>query len=82
MVMSGVAAAALAGGLVTSLAFPAAAVGAAGAGRHGPRVLLGLSDGSEEALDPATLTVDGAGILRAFARAGRLEALGGVRAVE
>ena len=40
MVMSGVAAAALAGGLVTSLAFPAAAVGAAGAGRHGPRVLL------------------------------------------
>ena len=40
MVMSGVAAAALAGGLVTSLAFPAAAAGAAGAGRHGPRVLL------------------------------------------
>ena len=39
MVMSGVAAAALAGGLVTSLAFPAAAAGAAGAGRHGPRVL-------------------------------------------
>jgi hypothetical protein len=40
MVMSGVAAAALAGGLVTSLAFPAAAAGAAGAGRHGPHVLL------------------------------------------
>jgi hypothetical protein len=40
MVMSGVAAAALAGGLVTSLAFPAAAADAAGAGRHGPRVLL------------------------------------------
>src|SRR5690242_9851155 len=40
MVMSGVAAAALAGGLLTSLAFPAAAVGAAEAGRHGPHVLL------------------------------------------
>jgi hypothetical protein len=40
----------------------------------GGRVLLGLSDGSEEALDPTTLTVDAAGILRAFARGGRLEA--------
>src|SRR6476619_8357227 len=40
MVMSGVAAAALAGGLVTFLAFPAAAADAAGAGRHGPHVLL------------------------------------------
>ena len=40
MVMSGVAAAALAGGLATSLAFPAAAASAAEAGRHGPHVLL------------------------------------------
>lgn len=40
MVLSGFAAAALAGGLVTSFAFPAAAAGAAGAGRHGPHVLL------------------------------------------
>jgi uncharacterized protein len=38
------------------------------------RLLLALSDGSEEALDPATLTVDGAGVLRAFVRGGRLEA--------
>ena len=35
---------------------------------------LALSDGSEEALDPATLTVDGAGVLRAWVRGGRLEA--------
>ena len=35
---------------------------------------LALSDGSEEALDPATLTVDGAGVLRARVRGGRLEA--------
>jgi uncharacterized protein len=40
----------------------------------GDRVLLGLSDGSEEPLDPATLTVDGAGVLRAWSRGGRLEA--------
>jgi hypothetical protein len=40
----------------------------------GGRVLLGLSDGSEEPLDPATLTVDHAGVLRAFVRDGRLEA--------
>jgi hypothetical protein len=40
----------------------------------GERILLALSDGSEEALDPATLTVDDAGVLRARARGGRLEA--------
>jgi hypothetical protein len=38
------------------------------------RVLLGLSDGSEEPLDPATLTIDDAGVLRCWARGGRLEA--------
>jgi hypothetical protein len=38
------------------------------------RVLLALSDGSEEPLDPATLTIDAAGVLRAWARGGRLEA--------
>jgi hypothetical protein len=38
------------------------------------RLLLALSDGSEEALDPATLTVDEAGVLRAWVRGGRLEA--------
>jgi hypothetical protein len=37
-------------------------------------VLLALSDGSEEPLDPATLTVDDAGVLRAWVRGGRLEA--------
>jgi hypothetical protein len=37
-------------------------------------VHLALSDGAEEPLDPATLTVDGAGILRAWVRGGRLEA--------
>jgi hypothetical protein len=36
--------------------------------------VLALSDGSEEALDPATLTVDEAGLLRAWVRGGRLEA--------
>jgi hypothetical protein len=40
----------------------------------GERVLLALSDGAEEALDPATLTVDAAGVLRARVRGGRLEA--------
>lgn len=35
---------------------------------------LALSDGSEEPLDPATLTVDAAGVLRAWVRGGRLEA--------
>ena len=37
-------------------------------------VQLALSDGSEEALDPATLTVDDVGVLRAWVRGGRLEA--------
>ena len=37
-------------------------------------VRLALSDGSEEPLDPATLTVDDAGVLRAWVRGGRLEA--------
>ena len=37
-------------------------------------IWLALSDGAEEALDPATLTVDGDGILRAWVRGGRLEA--------
>jgi hypothetical protein len=41
---------------------------------EGERVLLALSDGSEEALDPATLTVDEAGVLRARVRGGRLAA--------
>jgi hypothetical protein len=38
------------------------------------RVLLALTDGSEEALDPAALTVDDAGVLRARVRGGKLEA--------
>jgi hypothetical protein len=38
------------------------------------RVVLALSDGAEEPLDPATLTVDAAGVLRARVRGGRLEA--------
>ena len=38
------------------------------------QVYLALSDGNEEALDPATLTVDDAGVLRAWVRGGRLEA--------
>jgi uncharacterized protein len=37
-------------------------------------VRLALSDGSEEPLDPTTLTVDDAGVLRAWVRGGRLEA--------
>src|SRR5215469_10254442 len=40
MIMSGFAAAALVGGLVTSFAFPATAAGAAGASVHRPHVLL------------------------------------------
>ena len=40
----------------------------------GGGVYLALSDGSEEPLDPATLTVDDAGVLRAWVRGGRLEA--------
>ncbi len=37
-------------------------------------IWLALSDGAEEALDPQTLTIDGAGILRSWVRGGRLEA--------
>jgi hypothetical protein len=37
-------------------------------------VRLALSDGSEEALDPETLTIDDEGVLRAWVRGGRLEA--------
>ena len=40
----------------------------------GETILLALSDGSEEPLDPATLTIDAAGILRCRARGGALEA--------
>src|SRR5678815_3710105 len=46
----------------TPLVARAARIDAAGA------VQLALSDGSEEALDPATLTVDEAGVLRAWVR--------------
>jgi hypothetical protein len=52
----------------TPLVARAARVDPAGA------VTLALSDGSEDALDPATLTVDQDGILRAWVRGGRLEA--------
>lgn len=52
----------------TPLVARAARIDAAGA------VHLALSDGSEERLDPATLTVDEAGVLRAWVRGGRLEA--------
>jgi uncharacterized protein len=41
---------------------------------QGERALLGLSDGSEEPLDPDGLTVDPAGTLRCRVRDGRLEA--------
>src|SRR3954471_8965451 len=52
----------------TPLVARAARVDAAG------EVQLALSDGSEEPLDPGTLTVDDAGVLRAWVRGGRLEA--------
>ena len=52
----------------TPLVARAARVDAAG------NVHLALSDGSDEALDPTTLTVDDAGVLRAWVRGGRLEA--------
>ena len=52
----------------TPLLVRAARVDPAGA------VFLALSDGAEEPLDPATLTVDGAGQVRAYVRGGRLEA--------
>jgi uncharacterized protein len=47
----------------------------------GERVLLALSDGGEEVLDPGTLTVDDAGVLRARVRGGKLEARLGTSAV-
>jgi hypothetical protein len=37
-------------------------------------IQLSLSDGAEEPLDPATLTADAAGVLRAWVRGGRLQA--------
>ena len=40
----------------------------------GGAVRLALSDGSEETLAPETLTVDDAGVLRAWVRSGRIEA--------
>jgi hypothetical protein len=40
----------------------------------GDRIWLSLSDGAEEALDPATLTVGDDGVLRAWVRGGRIEA--------
>jgi hypothetical protein len=40
----------------------------------GDQARLALSDGSEEALDPDTLTIDAAGVLRCRVRAGKLEA--------
>jgi uncharacterized protein len=52
----------------TPLVVRAARVDPAGA------VFLALSDGAEEPLDPATLTVDAAGQVRVFVRGGRLEA--------
>ncbi len=45
------------------------------------RVLLALSDGSEEPLEPETLTVDDAGVLRARVRGGKLAARLGTSAV-
>ena len=52
----------------TPLVARAARIDAAGT------IWLALSDGAEEALEPNTLTADGAGVLRAWVRGGRLEA--------
>ena len=41
---------------------------------EGDAVMVALSDGSEERLDPGTLTVDEHGVLRCAVRGGRLEA--------
>jgi hypothetical protein len=41
---------------------------------QGKRAFLGLNDGAEEVLDPATLTIDANGVLRTQVRDGRLEA--------
>ncbi len=40
----------------------------------GGQVTLALSDGAAETLDPTTLTIDGAGVLRCLVRGGRLAA--------
>jgi len=47
---------------------------ARGARVDGERVLLTLSDGAEEELDPGTLTIDGAGVMRCAVRGGKLQA--------
>ena len=41
---------------------------------QGEALWLGLSDGSEEALDRGTLTVDEAGVMRCRVRGGKIEA--------
>jgi hypothetical protein len=41
---------------------------------EGDDAWLGLSDGSEERLDPTTLTVDDSGVIRCQVRQGRIEA--------
>lgn len=41
---------------------------------EGDAIFVALSDGAEELLDPATLTIDAAGVLRCRVRNGRLEA--------
>jgi len=41
---------------------------------EGETLWLGLSDGSEEPLERATLTIDGEGVMRCRVRGGRLEA--------
>lgn len=41
---------------------------------QGEALWLGLSDGSEEALDRGTLTVDEAGVMRCLVRGGKIEA--------
>lgn len=47
---------------------------ATSARREGKTVWLGLTDGSEAPLDPRTLTLDQAGVLRCRVRQGRIEA--------
>lgn len=47
---------------------------AQGARVAGDSVFLALSDGAEERLDPRTLSVDAAGIMRCWVRAARIEA--------
>ena len=47
---------------------------ARGARLAGETIWVALSDGSEEMLDPATLTIDPSGVLRCRVRDGRLEA--------